>query len=232
MLQCQLARGCEVSIRVKSGRANQIQVDVHSDFVCPWCFVGSRRLQAALDSFGNEVDVVTRHHPYLLYPSAPMDGFDLETLLMQRYRQPPDRMFDVVEAAGRETGIPPGFSRVTRVYSTVDAHTLVRHAERKGTDRALVEAIFTAYFLEGRNIGDRRELVSIAVKHGFTDGEVLALLQDEGERLRTRDEAAWTIQSGVIGVPFYVINDREHISGARDVSVFRDAIERALAAST
>ena len=220
----------EVSIRGKSGRANQIQVDVHSDFVCPWCFVGSRRLRAALDSFGDEVDVVTRHHPYLLYPSAPIDGFDLTSLFLQRYRQVPERMFDVVEAAGQDAGISPGFSKVMRVYSTVDAHTLVRHAERKGTDRALVDAIFTAYFLEGRNIGDRQELASIAVRHGFTDGEARGLLEDEGERLRTRDEAARTIQSGVIGVPFYVINDREHISGARHASVFRDAIERALAA--
>lgn len=167
MLPCQLARGCEVSIRVKSGRVNQIRVDVHSDFVCPWCFVGARRLQAALDSFGNEVDVETRHHPYLLYPRAPMDGFDLRTLLMQRYRQVPEQMFDVVEAAGREAGLPAGFSRVTRVYSTVDAHTLVRHAERKGTDRALVEAVFTAYFVQGRNIGDRQDLMQIAAKHGF-----------------------------------------------------------------
>ena len=217
-------------MRGRSGRANQIQVDVHSDFVCPWCFVGSRRLRAALDSFGHDVDVVTRHHPYLLYPSAPMEGVDLASLFLQRYRQVPERMFDVVEAAGQDAGIQPGFSKVMRVYSTVDAHTLVRHAERKGTDRALVDAIFTAYFLDGRNIGGRQELVSIAVRHGFADDEARALIEDEGERGRTRAEAARTIQSGVIGIPFYVINDREHISGARHASVFRDAIERALAA--
>jgi len=220
-----------VSISVKSRRAHQIQVDVHSDFVCPWCFVGSRRLQAALDSFGHDIDVVTRHHPYLLYPSAPMEGFDLTGRLLQRYRQIPERMFELVEAAGRDAGIPPGFSRVMRVYSTADAHTLVRHAEGKGTDRALVDAIFTAYFVEGRNIGDRRELVPLAVRHGFTESEAQALIDDEDERLQTRDEAARTIQAGVIGVPFYVINDTEHISGARHASVFREAIERALAAN-
>jgi predicted DsbA family dithiol-disulfide isomerase len=94
-----------------------------------------------------------------------------------------------------------------------------------------VDAIFTAYFVEGRNIGDRRELVPLAVRHGFTESEAQALIDDEDERLQTRDEAARTIQAGVIGVPFYVINDREHISGARHASVFREAIERALAAN-
>ena len=208
---------------------NRIEIDVYSDFVCPWCFIGSRRLQGALESFGH-LDVVTRHHPYLLYPNVPVDGIDLRASLAQRYRQNPERMFEPVEAAGRQAGIPLDFSRVTRVYSTVDAHTLVRHAERKGTGRAFAEGIFTAYFLEGRNIADRNVLVDIAVGHGFTKAETHALLDDVGERRRTRDEAEQAIRSGVRGVPLYVINGRETVSGAQVPSVFRGAIERALAA--
>lgn len=207
----------------------RIEIDVYSDFMCPWCFVGWRRLQAALESFGH-MDVVTRHHPYLLYPDVSAEGIDLRASLSQRYRQSPDRLFEPVEAAGREAGIPLDFSTVARVYSTVDAHTLTRHAQPKGTAGAFAEGIFTAYFLEGRNIADRGVLVDSAVRHGFTNAETHALLDDARERRHTREEAERTLKAGVRGVPLYVINSRESVSGAQAPSVFRGAIERALAA--
>jgi predicted DsbA family dithiol-disulfide isomerase len=206
-----------------------IQIDVYSDFVCPWCFIGSRRLQAAIESFGN-MDVVTRHHPYLLYPNTPADGIDLRSSLAQRYRQSPERLFEPVEAAGREAGIPLDFSKVVRVYSTVDAHTLARHAQQKGFGSAFAEGIFAAYFLEGRNIADRHVLLDIAVRHGFTKAETHALLDNPSERRRTRENAERSMKVGVKGVPLYVINSRETLAGAQAPSVFRGAIERALAA--
>ena len=151
----------------------RIEIDVYSDFVCPWCFIGWRRLQAALESFGH-IDVVTRHHPYLLYPDVSAEGIDLRASLSQRYRQSPERLFGPVEAAGREAGIPLDFSKVARVYSTVDAHTLARHAQDKRTASAFAERIFAAYFLEGRNLADRRVLVDNAVRHGFRKAEIHA----------------------------------------------------------
>lgn len=207
----------------------RIEIDIYSDFVCPWCFIGSRRLHAALESFGH-MDVVTRHHPYLLYPDVSADGIDLRASLAQRYRQSPERLFEPVEAAGREAGIPLDFSKVVRVYSTVDAHTLARHAQQKGTASGFADEIFKAYFLEGRNIADRRVLVDNAVRHGFTNTEAHAILDDTGERRRTREDAERTMTAGVRGVPLYVINRRETLSGAQASSVFRGAIERALAA--
>jgi predicted DsbA family dithiol-disulfide isomerase len=207
---------------------NRLEIDVYSDFVCPWCFIGSRRLHDAIESFG-DLDVVTRHHPYLLYRNAPVEGIDLRASLAQRYRQAPERMFEAVEAAGRQAGIPLDFSRVTLVYSTVDAHTLVRHAQSKEASAAFVNGVFAAYFLEGRNISARDVLVDIAVRHGFTEAETSALLDDRVEREQTLREADRTIKSGVRGVPLYVINNRETISGAQAPSVFSGAIERALA---
>ena len=143
----------------------RLEIDVYSDFVCPWCFIGWRRLQATLESFGH-MDVVTRHHPYLLYPDVSAEGIDLRASLSQRYRQSPDRLFEPAEAAGRVAGIPLDFSKVARMYSTVDAHTLARHAHPKGTASGFAEGIFAAYFLEGRNISDRGVLVDSA-RSGF-----------------------------------------------------------------
>jgi predicted DsbA family dithiol-disulfide isomerase len=207
---------------------NPIEIDIYSDFVCPWCFVGSRRLQQALGSFGH-LDVVVRHHPYLLYPSISADGVDLRESLAQRYRYNPGLLFATVEAAGREAGLPLDFSKVTRVYSTVGAHTLVRHAQQRGTANPFAEDTFTAYFLESRNIADRDVLADIAVRHGFTNMEVHAILDDGAERRRTLNEAERTIETGVRSVPLYVINGRETVSGAQRPSVFTGAIERALA---
>jgi predicted DsbA family dithiol-disulfide isomerase len=207
----------------------RLDVDIYSDFVCPWCFIGSRRLYEALESFG-DLDVVTRHQPYLLYPNAPVEGIDLRASLAQRYGQSPEQLFGPVEAAGRQAGIPLDFSKATRVHSTVDAHTLARHAEQKGTGRQFAEGIFAAHFLEGRNIADRYVLVDIAVRHEFSQVEVQALLDDADERQRTRDEADAIMKSGR-GVPFYVIGGRETVSGAQKPSVFRAAMERVLAAA-
>jgi predicted DsbA family dithiol-disulfide isomerase len=207
---------------------HRIEIDVYSDFACPWCFIGSRRLQEALESFSH-LDVVTRLHPYVLYPNVPAEGIDLRASLAQRYRQTPERLFAPVEAAAREVGLPLDFSNVTRVYSTVDAHTLVRHAQRKGTASAVADDIFTAYFLNGRSIDDRDVLSGIAVLHGFTKPEARALLDDVDERQRTLDDVQQAIKTGVKGVPLYVINGREAISGAQAPSVFARAIERAVA---
>jgi predicted DsbA family dithiol-disulfide isomerase len=207
---------------------NRIEIAVYSDFVCPWCFIGSRRLQEALESFGH-LDVVTRRHPYALYPNLPADGIDLRASLAQRYQQSPEHLFAPVEAAGRQVGLPLDFSKITSVYSTVDAHTLVRHAQRKGTAGALTDDIFSAYFLNGRNIADRDVLSDIAVPHGFTKPEAHALLDDADERQRTVDDVQQAIKSGVKGVPLYVINGREAISGAQAPSVFARAVERAIA---
>jgi len=207
---------------------NRLEIDVYSDFVCPWCFIGSRRLQAAVESFDHP-DVVTRHHPYVLYPNVPADGIDLRASLAQRYGQSPERLFAPVEAAGRQAGLALDFSRVRRVYSTVDAHTLARHAQPKGTTATFVDAVFNAYFLEGRNIASRDVLSGIAVRHGFTRAEALALLDDVGERRLTLDAAGQAMKSGVKGVPLYVMNGRETVSGAHAPFVFTAAIERALA---
>ena len=206
---------------------NRLEIDVYSDFVCPWCFIGSRRLEAVLQSIG-ETHILMRHRPYLLYPNVPSDGIELRASLSERYGQDPERLFEPVEAAGRQSGIPLDFSKVTRVYSTVDAHTLVRHAHAKGTQSGLAGEIFTAYFVEGQNIADRNVLVHIAVRHGFTLAETHAILDDPAERLRTRDEADRVAKSGIRGVPLYVINGRETVSGAQSPSVFTRAIKGTL----
>jgi predicted DsbA family dithiol-disulfide isomerase len=104
----------------------------------------------------------------------------------------------------------------------------LRHAVAKGTQRALVRALYEAYFFEGRNIGDKSELAAIAAGHGFTRDEALALLDDPEELRATLGEAETTARQGITGVPFFIFDQKLALSGAQPVSVMQQAISQAL----
>lgn len=205
----------------------ELAIDVVSDVVCPWCLVGVRRLELALEAFP-DVRAEIRFHPFLLDPSTPDEGIDLRERLRSKYGVEPERMFGQVEAAARESGIPLDFSKVTRSVATTRAHTLLRHALEKGTQRALKRALLGAYFLEGRDVGDLEVLVSIATEHGFEADEARALLRDDTELRRTREEASAVAAQGIGGVPFFVFDERLAFSGAQSVETMKQVIARAL----
>jgi predicted DsbA family dithiol-disulfide isomerase len=207
----------------------QLDIDIVSDVICPWCFIGSRRLEQALAPPPDGVEVGVTYRPFLLDPSTPKEGADLRERLRAKYGADPEKMFANVEAAARSSGIPLDFSKVRRTPSTIAAHTLLRHAIDKGTQAALARALFEGYFLEGRDIGDADVLAAIAGSHGFEADEAIRIVRDEGELARTREEAAEAATSGVRGVPFFVLGGRLAVSGAQSVEVLRGAIGRAIA---
>ncbi len=207
----------------------QLDIDIVSDVICPWCFIGSRRLEQALAPPPEGVEVGVTYRPFLLDPSTPKEGADLRERLRAKYGADPEKMFGNVEAAARSSGIPLDFSKVRRTPSTIAAHTLLRHAIDKGTQAALARALFEGYFLEGRDIGDADVLAAIAGAHGFEADEAIRIVRDEGELARTREEAGEAAASGVRGVPFFVLGGRLAVSGAQSVEVLRGAIGRALA---
>lgn len=203
-----------------------LSIDIVSDVVCPWCFIGSRRLFQALERTGH-ADAEVTFHPFLLDPSTPTEGVDLRARLQAKYGVDPEAMFPRVEAAARESGIPLDFAKVRKSVSTVAAHTLLRHAADRGTQRALADALFSAYFLDGLDIGDTTVLASIAGKHGFTADEALALTRDPAELARTRGEATSASKQGITGVPFTIMAGKIAVSGAQPVEVFERAIAKA-----
>ncbi len=207
----------------------QLDIDIVSDVICPWCFIGSRRLEQALAPPPEGVEVGVTYRPFLLDPSTPKEGADLRERLRAKYGADPEKMFASVEAAARSSGIPLDFSKVRRTPSTIAAHTLLRHAIDKGTQAALARALFEGYFLEGRDIGDADVLAAIAGAHGFEADEAIRIVRDEGELATTREEAGEAAANGVRGVPFFVLGGRLAVSGAQSVEVLRDAIGRAVA---
>jgi predicted DsbA family dithiol-disulfide isomerase len=203
-----------------------LEIDIYSDIVCPWCFIGTRRPESVLESLDDHRKIVVRHHPFLLHPDAPAEGLDLRQTLVSRYATDPEPMLRRVEAAAQESGIPLDLSKLRRTYSTIAAHTLLRHAEGRGTQRGLHEALFAAYFLEARNIADPGVLGDVASRHGFAAGEAERLASDEEEIARTLVDVEATTARGIRGVPVFILNGRRVLAGARPVDVFRDAIAK------
>lgn len=202
-----------------------LRIDLISDFSCPWCFIGERRLTQVLQELGRTAAIT--YHPFLLNADLPPEGVDLRDYLRQRYGGDPQEMLAGVEAAARVTGLSLDFSKVTRFPNTVAAHTLMRHAPSPAAQAALAEALFTANFLEGRDLSDRALLARLALAHGFSSGEAERLVADEAEHAQTRRIAASLSSQGISGVPFFIFGQKAAFSGAQPAEVFRRAIAQA-----
>ncbi len=197
-------------------------VDVYTDLVCPWCFIGMERLDQAAAQSGVKVEI--RHHAFLLNPDVPPEGIDVAQHLRELGRDP-SQAFAQVEAFARSSDIALDLSKQPRMHSTVFGHALLAAAATKGTQRALERDLFRAHFLESKNIADARVLTELAQRHGFTADEVEALLQDANTQANVRREAQAASSQGVRGVPFFIFGDGERFSGAQSVEKLRSALE-------
>jgi predicted DsbA family dithiol-disulfide isomerase len=205
-----------------------ITIDVFSDIVCHWCFIGGVRLEQALSGLAGEVEAELCYHPFFLDPDVPPAGVSIAEKLRKKYGVDPKQLWGRAEAAARESGIALDLSRQPTMYPTAAAHTLLRHAHAKGTQPALAKALFEVYFLEAKNIADAQLLASVATAHGFSREEALELAKSDAELELTRDEALAAARSGIRGVPFYIFAGKLAVSGAQSVSVLQGAIRRAL----
>ena len=209
-----------------------LTVDVISDVICPWCYIGKRRLEKAVAAFGRE-QVRVRWHPFQLNPRLPKGGMN-----RQEYRTAKFGSWErslaldaQVAEAGRGDGIPFAFDRIMRTPNTLDAHRLIGLADTEGVQDAVVEAVFRAYFTEGRDISRAAVLLDVVAEAGLDRNRAEAVLNsDEGlAAIRAAEEEA--PRAGVQGVPYFLINGTLALSGAREPSAFLDAFEQAEATS-
>lgn len=204
-----------------------VTIDVVSDVVCPWCYIGKRRLEAATDRESGQVDVHWR--PFQLDPTIPPAGLDRAAYLQAKFNDP-GRVREIHErltAAGQAVDIAFDFDRIARAPNTLDAHRLIRWAASGARQGDVVEALFQAYFVEGRDIGDPRVLIRIGVACGMDETQVHRLLTSGTDIAEVRDEIATAARLGVSGVPFFIFAGRYAMGGAQDVAVLTAAIAKA-----
>ncbi len=196
--------------------------------VCPWCFIGKRRLDAVLAGSGLS-DVEVRWHAFQLNPDLPPGGVDRRQYLEQKFGAANvERIHARVEAAGREAGIEFRFDRITRSPNTFDAHRLLGLAADQGRQTALKEALLSAYFLEGRDLGDHATLAAIAAETGL-QGDIQAWLAGDGGAEAVRTDLAAAADIGIGGVPFFIFAGRYALAGAQPAEVFQQALAAAAA---
>jgi predicted DsbA family dithiol-disulfide isomerase len=205
-------------------------VDIVSDVVCPWCYIGKRRLEAALATWAGPAPDV-RWHPFQLNPDIPAGGVDRRSYLEEKFGGP-ERARDVyarVEAAGREVGIPFRFERIDRQPNTSDAHRLIAWAQKVAPASAdrLVERLFRAYFTEGVDIGAGDELARLAGESGCDPEAARAHLESAAGREELAEADARMKSMGIGGVPFFIFNRRVAVSGAQPPEVLADALAQA-----
>lgn len=205
---------------------SELQIDVVTDIVCPWCFIGVVRLHKVLARTGNP-DARIIHHPFFLDPDVPLEGIDVAEKLRKRFGGDPSSMFARVEAEARKSGIALDLSKQPRQRPTAAAHTLIRHALDKGTQDALATALFETHFIETQNIADPAVLAKVAARFGFTEAEALQLATDSTELEATREQALAAAQGGISGVPFFVFGRRLALSGCQPEDVFEQALAQA-----
>lgn len=211
-----------------------LTVDVVSDVVCPWCFIGKRRLEAALAQLrAQEPDlpVQVRWHPFQLNPELPPEGVDRKAYLEAKFGGPQRaaQVYDRVRAAGRTADIAFEFDAIARQPNTLDAHRLIAWAQsrQEGDPQALVEALFRAYFLDGRYIGDADVLAQVAADAGYDPEDARAFVRSDALRDEVRGADARAREMGVSGVPFFIFDGKTALSGAHEPAALLEAIAKA-----
>jgi predicted DsbA family dithiol-disulfide isomerase len=208
-----------------------LAVDVVSDVVCPWCFIGKRRLEGALALYARArpdapAPTVT-WRPFQLNPGLPAEGMPRDEYVARKFGARGRAVYDRVAMIGREVGIDFAFDRITRQPNTLAAHSLIDLAATQGLQSAAKEAFLRAYFLDGVDLNVRANLVAIATSAGLDRAAVEARLDDPQAREAVAAADAHAREVGIEGVPFFIFNRRLAVSGAQPSEVLLEAMRQA-----
>lgn len=210
----------------------KLRIDIWSDIACPWCYVGKRRLEQALDKFPHKADVQIVWRAFELDPSAPKirdTSLSYTERLAGKYRVPPEEaqaMIDRMVATAARDGLEFRFDRI-QSGNTFDAHRLLHLAHERGRQDALKERVMRAYLTEGQAIGDRDVLVTLAREAGLDEQEARDVVDTDRFAVEVRQDEALARELGIHGVPFFVLDQRLGVSGAQPAEVLLGALERA-----
>jgi predicted DsbA family dithiol-disulfide isomerase len=205
----------------------KLDIDVVIDVVCPWCFVGKRRLDAAR-ALVPDIALPTRYRPFQLDPTLPPEGKERNAYMIAKFGDS-GRLAaaqERLEAIGHEIGIPFAFDKIKVAPNTLDAHRLLRWATEAGKGEAAAERLFALYFVEGEDIGDAGTLIKAAADIGLDAEAVAAKLADGTDHEAIQAEIESASRAGVTGVPFFIVDNKYAISGAQEAETLAGAFRQ------
>lgn len=203
-------------------------IEVVSDVICPWCFIGKRRLEKALALLDNPSDVQVVWRPFQLNPRMPPEGMERRAYRTAKFGSWERSLaLDAqVAEAGRGEGIVFAFDRMQRTPNTLDAHRLLWLAGNLGVQGGVAESLFRGYFTTGADLNDRPTLIALAAEGGVPAAEAGRLLAGDEGRAEGQAEEARYMALGVSGVPSYFLDGTPAFSGAVEPRMLADAIRR------
>ena len=207
-----------------------LAIEVISDVICPWCYIGKRRLEKAIAALGGPHGVRVQWHAFQLNPAMPKEGISRREYRTRKFGswERSLALDSKVIAVGETEGIRFAFDRIDRTPNTLDAHRLIWLAEQQGCQDAVVEALFRAYFTEGLDIGNRQVLIGLASGAGIKRQAAEILLNGDEGMDAFKEAGELSRQHRVDGVPFFIIDKTMTLSGAQEPATFIDAFKQAI----
>ena len=205
----------------------KLKIDFVSDVSCPWCVIGLRALEQALERVGDAASADIHFQPFELNPHLPREGQDITEHLVQKYGSTPEQLRrnqEAIRDRGADLGFTFALGKRSRVYNTFDAHRLLHWAELEGRQRELKRALFAAYFTDGRNPSDRDVLVELAAQAGLDPVRAREVLESDRYADEVREREQFYGQQGISAVPSVIVNDKYLIQGGQPVEVFERAL--------
>ena len=204
-----------------------MNIEFVSDVVCPWCVIGLRGLEVALERLAGEIEADIRLQPFELNPAMPPEGQNIVEHITQKYGSTPEQSAatrEMIRARAAELGFTMAVTDESRIYNTFDAHRLLHWAGLERRHLQLKHALFEAYFTDGRSPADQEVLVAAANKAGLDGGAAAEILSSGRYADEVREEERFWQRQGIAGVPAIVINRRHLISGGQPPEMFERAL--------
>ncbi len=218
------------SVNTKTFAMNTLNIEIYSDLICPWCYIGKRRMEAGLKLVGEEFVPEIVWRPFQLNPDMPAAGMNRKAYRTRKFGSW-DRSLAMdaeISAIGKTLGIAFNYEKVLITPNTISGHRLLWWAEQRNQQDALAEALFKAYFTEGRDVGRHDVLVEIASETGLPKAEAGTFLDGVVGVKEVSEEVNKGLKLGLEGVPFFVVNGSPAIAGAQDAEAFRQVFQHAL----
>ena len=206
-----------------------MKIDFVSDVSCPWCAIALKSLEAAIAKLGGQVAPQLHFQPFELNPGIGKAGQDIVEHLAEKYGSSASeiqRSQELIRARGAELGFTFDLQRRTRIYNTFDAHRLLHWAHAEGRQHALKDALFAAYFTEGRDPSDPNVLLDLVARVGLDTGRARQILSSDEYASEVRARERFYQDHGIHAVPAVIVNDRYLVQGGQPVQVFEELLKR------